>query len=189
VSTQLHAVPATTAAYEPTPVTSRRLRIITVLPIVLFLPSLISFFTTKAGTIWPEYPGIFFHLAILPVVANLRAPRWVQSAGYGWVAIDVLAGVLAINGLPYDTYWPIRMGGHVLAGTWLIGTSVVSSAWAIRVVGVVTGLDLGGYSLVGNVLPMAYVYPGGVLIVIWLTLLAVNAPSIAAATGSRPAQE
>ena len=185
MSAQIHAVaPNVVAVREQAPITQRRLLIVLLVPIVLFLPSLVSFFTVKAGTVWPEYPGILFHLALLPVVANLRAPRFVQAAGYGWIAIDVLAGVLAINGLPFDTYWPVRMGGHVLAGTWIIGSSLLTSKRAVLIVGLITGLDLGGYSFFGTVLPMTFVYPAGILIVVWLILIAVNVRSFAPPTNS-----
>jgi len=175
-------------AWDDSRATPATLRVLALLPVVLFLPSLVSFFTVKSGTVWPEYPGVLFHLALLPLVAHLRAPSWVRSAGYGWVTIDVLAGILAINGLAFDTYWPIRMGGHVLAGVWLIGTSLGRRQQATRIIGVLTGLDLGGYSFVGNVAPRTFVYPAGILLVVWLTLLAVNARSQPAepASGGHP---
>jgi hypothetical protein len=175
-------------AWDDARATPGTLRILALLLVVLFLPSRVSFFTVKSGTVWPEYPGVLFHLALLPLVAHLRAPSWVRSAGYGWITIDVLAGILAINGLAFDTYWPIRMGGHVLAGVWLIGASLGCQRLATRIVGVLTGLDLGGYSFVGNVAPRTFVYPAGILLVVWLTLLAVNARPEAAepARGGHP---
>lgn len=163
-------------------------RTVALVPAVLFLPTLVSFAVSKPGVVWPEYSGIVFHLAFLLVIARLDAPEWARAAGYGWVTLDVLTGVLAINGLPYDLTWPVRMGGHILAGVWLIASSVRAPRRSIQVVGVLTGIDLGGYSFVGNVLALPFVYPSSLLLVAWLALLAVHARTLTArsATG-RPA--
>lgn len=102
-------------------------------PVVLFLPTLVAFAVSKPGVIWPEYSGIFFHLAFLLVIARLNAPEWARAAGYGWIAFDALTGILAINGLPYDLTWPVRMGGHVLAG--------ILSHWALEAAGAFATAD------------------------------------------------
>lgn len=154
-------------------------RIVVLAPVVLFLPTLVAFAVSKPGVVWPEYNGVFFHLAMLLVVAYLKAPEWARAAGYGWITLDVLTGILAINGLPYDLTWPVRMGGHVLAGMWLVVSSARAPRRSIRVVGILTGIDLAGYSFVGNELPLPFVYPSSLLLVAWLVLLAVHARALA----------
>ncbi|MFE2754872.1 hypothetical protein ACFXGA_23005 [Actinosynnema sp. NPDC059335] len=142
------------------------------LPLVLFLPAVIAFFVDP-DVVWGEYLGVFFHLSILFLVPRLDAAPWARAAGYGWVALDVLAGILMINDVEHDTAWAVRLGGHVLAGVWIVAASLVSRAWPVRVVGVVTGTWLAAYSFVGTVLPESFLRPAGILILVWFALLAV----------------
>ena len=90
------------------------LRLLALLPLVLFFPAVIAFFVDP-DVAWGEYLGVFFHLSILFLVSRLEAAPWAKAAGYGWVALDVLAGILMINEVAYDTAWAVRLGGHVLA--------------------------------------------------------------------------
>ncbi len=112
-------------------------------------------------------------LRLTILVSRLEAAPWAKAAGYGWVALDVLAGILMINEVAYDTAWAVRLGGHVLAGVWIVSSSLVSRAWPVTVVGVITGLWLAGYSFVGNVLPESFLRPAGILILVWFALLAI----------------
>ena len=89
------------------------------------------------------------------------------------MALDVLAGILMINDVAYDTAWAVRLGGHVLAGVWIVSSSLVSRAVPVSVVGVITGLWLAGYSFVGNVLPESFLRPAGILILVWFAPLAI----------------
>lgn len=148
------------------------LRALALLPLVLFLPAVIAFFVDP-DVVWGEYLGVFFHLSILFLVSRLEAAPWAKAAGYGWVALDVLAGILMINDVAYDTAWAVRLGGHVLAGVWIVSSSLVSKAVPVAVVGVVTGLWLAAYSFVGDVLPESFLRPAGILILVWFALLAV----------------
>ncbi|UVS80924.1 hypothetical protein [Actinokineospora sp. UTMC 2448] len=148
------------------------LRVLALLPLVLFLPAVVAFFV-EPHVAWGEYLGVFFHLSILFLVSRLDAAPWAKAAGYGWVALDVLAGILMINDIAYDTAWAVRLGGHVLAGVWIVSSSLVSRTWPVRVVGVVTGLWLAGYSFVGDVLPESFLRPAGILILVWFALLAI----------------
>ncbi|MGW4109840.1 hypothetical protein ACWEFJ_03070 [Actinosynnema sp. NPDC004786] len=147
-------------------------RAVALLPLVLFLPAVIAFFVDP-DVVWGEYLGVFFHLSILFLVPRLDAAPWARAAGYGWVALDVLAGILMINDVEHDTAWAVRLGGHVLAGVWIVAASLVSRAWPVRVVGVVTGTWLAAYSFVGTVLPESFLRPAGILILVWFALLAV----------------
>lgn len=148
------------------------LRFVALLPLVLFLPAVVAFFVNPSVA-WGEYLGVFFHLSILFLVSRLDAAPWAKAAGYGWVALDVLAGILMINEVAHDTAWAVRLGGHVLAGVWIVSSSLVSKTWPVRAVGVVTGLWLAGYSFVGNVLPESFLRPAGILILVWFALLAI----------------
>ena len=154
---------------------SLQLRTVVVLAVVLFIPALVSFATAEPGAVWPEYPGVLFHLTLLLIIAQLPSPAWARATGYGWIVLDVLAGILAINAIPHDLVWPVRLSGHVLAGVWLVTTSALSRRWPIRLVGAITGLDLGLYSFVATHVPLAALYPSGVLLVVWLVLVAMLA--------------
>lgn len=147
-------------------------RTLAVLPIVLFIPTLVSFAVAEPGVIWPEYTGVFFHLSILFVIFRMRAPAWTKAAGVAWITLDVLTGITWINGVPYDTTWPIRLGGHVFAGTWIATSSLFATSRSIRVVGVLTGVWLGGYSFVANIAPEPVLYPASLLLIAWFALLA-----------------
>ncbi|MEU4508152.1 hypothetical protein AB0G05_01530 [Nonomuraea wenchangensis] len=148
------------------------LRLVALLPLLLFLPAVIAFFVDPAVA-WGEYLGVFFHLSILFLVSRLKAAPWAKAAGYGWVTLDVLTGILMINGVEYDTAWAVRLGGHVLAGVWIVASSLVSPSWPVRVVGVVTGVWLAGYSFVGDVLAEEFLRPAGIMILVWFALLAI----------------
>lgn len=147
-------------------------RTLALLPIVLFIPSLVSFVVSEPGEVWVEYPGVLFHLAILPLIARMDAPQWARAAGYSWIAIDVLSGVMTMNDVEYDIAWPVRLGGHVLAGVWIATASYLAAHPVVRVVGVLTGVWLGGYSFVAEIAPEQVIYPAGLLIVVWFAALA-----------------
>ena len=149
-------------------------RMLAILPILFFLPSLVSFAISEPGVDWPEYTGVFFHLVILFLISRMDAPSWAKAAGYGWIILDVLTGIMNINGVDYDIHWPVRLGGHVLAGVWIATSSACARNLAVRVVGILTGLWLGGYSFVANIAPEEIPYPAGLLIIVWFALLAIK---------------
>ena len=149
-------------------------RTLAIVPIALFLPTLVSFVVSEPGVVWPEYTGVFFHLAILLLVARLDAPVWAKAAGYSWVALDVLTGIMSINGVAYDVTWPVRLGGHVFAGTWILTSSLFAHHRATRLVGAVTGAWLASYSFVAPIAPHAALAPSSVLIIAWFALLATR---------------
>jgi len=151
--------------------------VLAIAPIVLFVPSLVSFAVSEPGVVWPEYTGVFFHLAILLLIARLDAPDWAKAAGYGWIILDVLTGILSINGVDYDITWPVRLGGHVLAGVWLVTAALYARQRAVQVTGIATGLWLGSYSFIAPNVPEYVLYPASLLIVAWFALLAaLNRP-------------
>jgi len=120
-----------------------------------------------------EYPGIFFHLAILALVSLLAAPTWGQSAGYLWVCLDVLAGVLAIQNVPSELVMNVRLGGHIFAGIWLIASSFRASM-GLRIVGIVAGAWLTGYTFLATFLPAKFLAPATILMVVWLIIVAIQ---------------
>lgn len=148
------------------------LRAVALLPLVLFTPAVIAFFVSPEVP-WGEYLGVFFHLSILFLVARLDAAPWAKAAGYGWVALDVLAGILMINAIPYDIAWAVRLGGHVLAGTWIVAASLVNRSRIVLVLGAITGLWLAAYSFVGTVLPEEALRPAGICILLWFAAIAI----------------
>lgn len=165
--------------------------VLPLIPVVLFIPTLISFAFFEPGAVWVEYSGVFFHLAILLLIARLDAPQWAKAAGYGWIILDVLSGILSINGVAYDVTWPVRLGGHVLAGVWLVMVSLYSGRRVVQVTGVLTGVWLGGYSFLAPHVPEYVIAPTSLLIVVWFISLAVvhrHDPSGSdALTGTTPA--
>lgn len=152
---------------------------------MLFLPTLVSFVIDEPGAVWVEFPGVFFHLAILLVISRLDAPEWAKVAGYGWIAIDVLSGILTINGVPDEITWPVRLGGHALAGVWLAMSSVALRRPLVTAVGVVTGVWLGGCSFVIAHAPEWILAPSSILIMVWFAMLAwVHRPGVRDGVGA-----
>lgn len=141
------------------------------IPVALFVPVVTSFFIESAESEkWPEYIGIFFHLAVLPLVARLSAPEWGKAAGYGWLTVDIVVGVLAINDVTAGLTEILRLGGHVCAGVWIITSSLCSRSWPIRIVYTLTGVWLAGYSFVAPVTPSQLLTPASLLAVVWFAL-------------------
>jgi hypothetical protein len=124
------------------------LRLVALLPLLLFLPAVIAFFMDP-DVVWGEYLGVFFHLSILFLVSRLEAAPWAKAAGYGWVALDVLAGV------------------------WIVASSLVNRSWPVRMIGVITGVWLAGYSFAGTLLAEEFLRPAGIMILAWFASLAI----------------
>jgi hypothetical protein len=148
-------------------------RTLALLPVVLFMPSLVSF-AVAPGTVKVEYTGILFHLAMMFLVSRMPAPDWGKGAGYAWLTLDVLCGVMMISHVPHDIAWPIRLAGHVFAGTWMITTSLLSRHKSVAILGTLTGAALALYTFFSQVLSTAFLYPGGTLLIAWLILMAVK---------------
>lgn len=120
---------------------------------------------------WIDYPGILFHLAMFMLVAKLSAPAWAKAAGYGWLLLDVMVAILTLNNVAYSIYFPIRLGGHIFAGTWITLASL-SATRAMRIVGVITGVWLGAYSFVSPFVSPKALGPDSVLVLVWLAIIA-----------------
>lgn len=135
-----------------------------------FVPVAVSF-AVAPGVWWSDYCGIFFHLAMFLLVPSLPAPAWARAAGYGWLMLDVMTGVLTLNGVAHEIATPIRLGGHIFAGVWIVSASI-SGWWPMKVVGVLAGVWLFGFTLVSPFAPMEWLAPASILLLIWLGLIA-----------------
>jgi hypothetical protein len=133
--------------------------------------------TGKSTKLLGEYSGIAFHLFLLLPIFGIRCALAGQAAGCVWVACDVIAGVGSLWSRP-DTlhlqagvFKPIRMAGHIFAALWIVALSLT-----LPVPGMVTGLLLAagfaGYTLAGGRLSEKALAGPGLLMVVWLVLLA-----------------
>lgn len=141
-----------------------------IIAIACFAP-VVATFVVAPGVWWADYPGIFFHLAMFMLVSRLDAPDWAKAAGYGWLMIDVTTAVLTLNLVPHSIADFVRLGGHVFAGIW-IATASLSGSRPIKMVGVIAGVWLAGYSFVSPFLPAIYTAPTAFLWLAWLALIA-----------------
>ncbi|AXC09971.1 hypothetical protein ACPOL_0600 [Acidisarcina polymorpha] len=105
------------------------------------------------------------------LVAKLPAAEWAKAAGYGWLTLDIMAGVLVINRVPRTIADPVRLAGHVFAGLWFITVSLDGSA-PLRILGALAGILLFGYTLASPYLSPVWLAPASILILTWLSVLA-----------------
>ncbi len=146
-------------------------RLIAAAALLFFAPVVVSF-AVAPGAAWVRnYPGIFFHLAIFLLVAKLEAPEWAKAAGYGWLVLDVMTGVLTLNGVPYEIYNFVRLGGHIFGGIW-IATASLSGSRPMMIVGVITGVYLSAYTFVSPFVSMKVLGPNAILVLVWLAIIA-----------------
>ncbi len=152
------------------PIRSLSPRVIALAALVFFAPVVVTF-AVAPGVWWADYPGILFHLAMFLLVAKLDAPDWAKAAGYGWLVLDVMTGVLTLNNVPHDIADYVRLGGHIFAGIWLV-TAALSGSRSMMIAGVLTGIWLGGYTFVSPFLPMTVIGPTAIFFLIWLAIIA-----------------
>lgn len=137
---------------------------------ILFIPIVVCFFL-PAVPAWADYPGIIFHLAIFGLVSRMPAPEWGRAAGYGWLVVDTTVGVMTMHGIGEEIFAPIRFGGHIFAGIWIVSASVGGSR-LLQILGVISGLYLGGFTFVSTFLPMQALAPASILVTVWLAIIA-----------------
>ncbi|MGK6324653.1 hypothetical protein ACMGDM_16430 [Sphingomonas sp. DT-51] len=135
------------------------------------------FAAKKTGHLWlGNCAGILYHLALAPVIQALPAPEFVRVAGYVWVFCDALIDVASINDLKEGDVWALRMGVHIPASIWIVGSSLRMPAFSL-VVGVILGSLLALHAVVGPSLPNSkmklfiFVLP---TMTTWLCLIALN---------------
>jgi len=145
------------------------------LPVLLFVPTLLAV-VLFPGTKVSSVIGIFFHLSALIVVSRMPAPMWAAACGFGWLILDVMCGAMMINNVPDAIAWPVRLGGHILAGVWIITVSLLCRQWDLRIVGVVVGVWLAAFTFFATELPISLLGPPGILTCVWFSLLAWHYP-------------
>jgi hypothetical protein len=149
---------------------------------VLFVVSLARFFVIPLLRLPADSPivaelnggllPVAAHMLLFPIVAALPTPGWAKAAGYSWLVIDMTTDIMALNGVPTTIYLAMRYGGHVSAALW-IATASWQAKGAVRIVGLLLALILGGYSFIAPLpgVPMYVLYPTLVLIPFWLVLV------------------
>jgi hypothetical protein len=105
------------------PLLSLSIRAVALTALLLWVP-IVASFRFAPGARWAGYVGIFYHIAVFLLVFKLPAPEWARAAGYGWLLLDVAAGVLGINQIHPAIAQPaiaqhIRLGGISLPGSGL----------------------------------------------------------------------
>ena len=116
--------------------------------------------------------GIATHLILFPIIDALPAPRWAKAAGYGWLVIDVATQIMQLNNVDNVTYLAMKYGGHISAAVWIIAASWQRRG-ALRIVGLLLAIVLGGYSFIAPFDPTKFLglLPSLVLLPVWLILI------------------
>ncbi|WP_078741857.1 hypothetical protein [Pseudomonas fluorescens] len=141
-----------------------------IVAILMFAPVVASY-VWHTNREWLDYPGIFFHLAIFLLVPRLPAPDWARAAGYGWLVLDVTVGVMTLNHVPAEIAMPIRLGGHIFAGIWIVNVSLLAIR-PIKLTGFIAGAWLFSYSFVSPFVPKTALAPTALMMLLWLGLIA-----------------
>ena len=114
--------------------------------------------------------GVTSHVVLLPVVNVSGSASWTRACGYGWLVIDVMLNVAAINGMTLAAATPLRLGGHLPAAVW-IADAALSSPGAARPVGVVLAALLAGHAVSAPWIPPWILFIPFMLIPVWLVLV------------------
>jgi hypothetical protein len=153
------------------PARSLSVRLIAAAAFIFFAPVVISIIVAPGAAWGRNYPGILFHLALFLLVAKLEAPEWARAAGYGWLVLDVMTGVLTLNGVPHEIYDFVRLGGHIFGGIW-IATASLSGSLPVKIIGLISGIWLFAFTFASPFLPLTVLGPTSPLILAWLAILA-----------------
>lgn len=136
------------------------------------------FAAKKSGNLWlGNCLGLVYHIALAPVVQALPAPEFVKIAGYVWIFCDALIDVASINDMGENEIWALRMGVHIPASIWIIGSASQMAALPLGV-GIILGTVLVLHAVVGPALRDAktklflFVLP---TMTAWLCLIALGA--------------
>jgi len=133
------------------------------------------FAAKKSGNLWVgNCLGLVYHIALAPVVQALPAEEFVRIAGYFWIFCDALIDVCSINGMAEDNVWGLRMGVHIPASIWIIGSSLQMTTLPF-LVGITLGAFLAVHAVIGPKLDkpkfklFIFVLP---MMTVWLVLVA-----------------
>jgi hypothetical protein len=153
-------------------------QIVTAFATLSCLAWIFMFVAKKSRRLWlGNCFGIVYHIALAPVVHALPALEFVRMAGYFWIFADALIDVASINGMSEDNVWALRMGVHIPASIWIVGTSLWMPTLA-QYLGMVLGVLLALHAVVGPRIPNSkfklfiFVLP---CMAAWLGLIAFNA--------------
>jgi hypothetical protein len=114
--------------------------------------------------------GAASHLVLLPVVAAMPAPEWARAAGYGWLVIDTMLNVAAVNGLDPNLAGALRLGGHASSALWM-ATAAQHSKGAVRAIGWPLAVVLMFHAFGARWLPAWVIFPPFVTIPVWLVFI------------------
>lgn len=124
-----------------------------------------------------EYLGIGFHLLLLVLIFHAASGPAGQAAGCLWVVCDVVASVGSLwnrqggGQLQTGVFTPIRLAGHLFASLWIVSVSLLMGLPGL-IIGVLLAFGFAVYTLAAGRLPeKALAFPG-LLLVVWLLLLA-----------------
>lgn len=145
-------------------------RIVSLSAMAFFIPVAVSF-AMAPNVWWQDYLGMCFHISLFLLVPWLPAPSWAKAAGYGWLVMDVVSGTLSINGVPDTVAQPIRLGGHIFAGLWIVMASQ-SGSLPVRIVGTIAGIWLFTFTFFSPMLPIARLGPASMMVLLWLGIIA-----------------
>jgi len=117
--------------------------------------------------------GVASHVVLLPVVAALSAPEWARAGGYAWIAIDAMLNVARVNGAASSVIDPLRLGGHISAGIWML-MAASEGAGPVCIVGVPLAVVLMAHALTSQWIPPWILFIPFMTIPVWLTLVGVR---------------
>lgn len=136
------------------------------------------FSVIDTGSVVGAALGVLYHLLILFMIPRIKATDWGRNAAYGWIALDVACGIMSVCGVDIAIAMPVRLGGHVLCGLWLVSSSLLMKKDALlRWLGVFIGFYLMLYSFFGGVLSIMVLLPAGILVIIWLLIYGCKYPN------------
>lgn len=124
-----------------------------------------------------EYAGTAFHLLLLPIIGALPTAPVGQAVGVAWVACDVVAGIGLIwtaaqhPDVGTAIFTAVRMAGHLFAAIWIALASVALGPLGL-IVGIALAFGFAAYTLAAGRLPEKVLAVPGVLMIVWLLLIA-----------------
>jgi hypothetical protein len=144
----------------------------TIALVLMLIPLPLFVFKDGTGAYVREYLGILWHLSMFFLIAKLPTPPWGRLAGFAWVILDVLSGMLYIRGTSHELAYSIRMAAHIFLGTWLMSSALTTTSRWIRICGIVAGAWLFIYSWVSPFVPDSFLVPNMPFFIAWLVLIA-----------------
>lgn len=136
----------------------------------LLFALLVVLFSTDAPVFAISIVAVVFHIVLFPVVSTLPSPDWAKAAGYGWLILDIAANIMRLNNVDELICSALRYGAHIPAVIWIISSSLKCNR-LILITGLLQSLIMGSYSFLAALVPMWYLFPAMILLIIWLILV------------------